>query len=149
MYILPKFLLQYSSYYTLKIHSPLKHFCKIGINPLHNYTVKWSEMKSLSRVRLFSTPWTVAHQAPLSMGFSRQKYWSGLPCFSPGDLADPGIEPGSPALQADCLPTELPRKPILFFFGAAYSLSKKCLMITSSLQKEDVYEVCCYSHNAS
>ena len=52
------------------------------------------------------TPWTVAHQAPLSMGFSRQEYWSGLPFPSPGDLPDPGIEPGSPALQADSLPTE-------------------------------------------
>ena len=93
-------------------------------------------------------PQTVAHQAPLSMGFSRQKYWNGLPFLSPGDLVDPGIEPGSPALQADSLPTELPGKPVLFFFGAAYSLSNKCLMINSSLQKEDFYEVC-YSHNAS
>ena len=47
------------------------------------------------------TPWTVAHQVPLSMGFSRQEYWSVLPFPSPGDLPDPGIEPGSPALQAD------------------------------------------------
>ena len=54
-----------------------------------------------------STPSTVARQAPLSMGFSRQKYWSGLPCPSPGDLPDPGIEPWSPALQAESLPTEL------------------------------------------
>ena len=63
--------------------------------------------KSLSRVRLFATPWTVAHQAPLSMGFSRQEYWSGLPGPPPGDLPDPGIEPVSPvapALQADSLP---------------------------------------------
>ena len=50
-----------------------------------------------------ATPWTVAHQAPLSMGFSRQEYWSGLPFPSPGDLPNPGIEPGSPALQADAL----------------------------------------------
>ena len=53
------------------------------------------------------TPWTVACQAPLSMGFSRQEYWSGLPFPSPGDLLDPRIEPGFPALQADSLPTEL------------------------------------------
>ena len=52
-------------------------------------------------------PWTVVCQAPLSMGFSRQEYWSGLPFPSPGDLPDPGIEPKSPALQADDLPTEL------------------------------------------
>ena len=53
-------------------------------------------------------PWTVAHQAPPSMGFSRQKYWSGLPFLSPGDLPDPGIEPESPALQADALTSEPP-----------------------------------------
>ena len=53
------------------------------------------------------TPWIVACQAPLSMGFSRQEYWSGSPFPSPGDLADPGIEPRSSALQADSLPTEL------------------------------------------
>ena len=51
-------------------------------------------MKLLSRVRLFATPWTAAHQAPPSMGFSKQEYWSGLPFPSPGDLSDPGIEPG-------------------------------------------------------
>ena len=53
------------------------------------------------------TPWTVAHQAPLSMGFSRQEYWSGLPFPSSRDLPDPGIKPGSPTLQADSLPNEL------------------------------------------
>ena len=56
--------------------------------------------------------WTVAHQAPLSIGFSRQKYWSGLLFPSPGDLPDPGIEPRSPALQADSLLTDLLGKPI-------------------------------------
>ena len=55
----------------------------------------------------FATSWTVAHQAPLSMGFSRQEYWGGLPFLSPRDLFDPGIEPGSPTLQADDLLTEL------------------------------------------
>ena len=55
-----------------------------------------SEVKSLSRVRLLVTPWTAAYQAPLSMGFSRQEYWSGLPFPSPGDLPNPGIEAGSP-----------------------------------------------------
>ena len=54
-----------------------------------------------------ATPWTVAHQAPLSIGFSRQEYWSGLPFLSPGNLSDPGIEPASPALQAGSLLTEL------------------------------------------
>ena len=62
---------------------------------------KRKKVKSLSHVRLFATPETVAFQVPPSMGFSRQEYWSGLPFPSPGDLPDPGIEPGSPALQAD------------------------------------------------
>ena len=69
-------------------------------------------MKLLSRVWLFVTPWTVAYQAPLSMEFSRQEYWSGLPFPSPGDLPDPGNEPGSPTLQADALPSEPPEKPL-------------------------------------
>ena len=68
-------------------------------------------VKSLSHVWLFATPWTVAYQAPPSMGFSRQECWSGLPFPSPGDLPDPGIEPGSPRLQADTLPSEPPGKP--------------------------------------
>ena len=62
--------------------------------------VKWS---LLSCVHLFATLWTIAYQAPLSMGFSRQECWSGLPFTSPGDLPEPGIEPGSPELQADTL----------------------------------------------
>ena len=68
--------------------------------------IDFEEVKSLSRVQLFETPWTVAYQAPQSMEFSRQEYWSGLPFRPPGDLANPGIEPGSPALQADALPSE-------------------------------------------
>ena len=57
-----------------------------------------------------ATPWTIARQAPLSMGFSRQEYWRGLPFPSPGNLPYPGVESGSPALQADSLPTELPEE---------------------------------------
>ena len=68
-------------------------------------------LNSLSRVRLFATPQTIAHQAPPSMGFSRQEYWSGLPFSPPGDLPDPGIEPRFPALKADALTTEPPGKP--------------------------------------
>ena len=66
---------------------------------------------SLSHVRLFATPWTVAHQAPPSMGFSRKEYWSGLPFPPPGDLPNPGIELRSPALQAEALTSEPPGKP--------------------------------------
>ena len=74
-----------------------------------------SEVKSLSHVQLFATPWTVAYQAPLSMEFSRQVYWSGFPFPSPGDLPDPGIEPGSPASQADTLPSEPSGKPNMLY----------------------------------
>ena len=69
------------------------------------------KVKSPSHVQLFVTPWTVADQAPQSVEFSRQEYWSGLPFPSPGDLPNPGIEPEFPALQADALPSEPPRKP--------------------------------------
>ena len=70
------------------------------------------KVESLSHVRLSVTPWTVAYQAPPSMGFSRQEYWSGLPFPSPEDLPNLGIEPGSPALQANSLPSEPPGEPI-------------------------------------
>ena len=70
------------------------------------------KVKSLNHVQLFATPWTIAHQAPPSMGFSRPEYWSGLPFPSPGDLPDPGIEPGSPALQADTLLSEPRSEPM-------------------------------------
>ena len=73
-------------------------------------------LSGFSGVQLFATPWTVAYQAPLSMGFSRQEYWSGLPFPSPGDLPDPGIEPRSPTLQADSLLSEPPGKPNTFLF---------------------------------
>ena len=72
---------------------------------------KKKKVKSLSCVRIFATPWTVAYQAPLSMEFSRQEYWSGLPFPSSEALPNPGIKPTSPALQADTLPSEPPGKP--------------------------------------
>ena len=67
------------------------------------------KVKSLSRVQLIASPWTVAYHTPLSMGFLRQEYWSGLPFPSPEDLPNPGIEPGSPALQADLSQSEPPQ----------------------------------------
>ena len=72
-----------------------------------------NESISDSVVPNFVTQWTLASQAPLSMEFSRQEYWSGLPFPSLGDLAHPGIKPGSPALQADSLLSEPPGKPHL------------------------------------
>ena len=70
-------------------------------------------LSRFSHVRLFVTPWTVARQTPLSMGFSRQEYWSGLPCPLPGDLPDPGIEPAflkSPALAGGFFTASAQRK---------------------------------------
>ena len=75
------------------------------------------KMKSISRVWLFVTPWTVAHQAPPSMGFSRQEYWSWLPFPSPRDFPETGIEPRSPALQADTLTSE----PLLLFLSIGWN----------------------------
>ena len=72
---------------------------------------KGSLPSCFSRLQLFATPWTIAQQAPLSMGFPRQDYWSGLPCPSPGDLPDPGIEPASPALADGFSTTETPGRP--------------------------------------
>ena len=74
------------------------------------------KVKLLSCVRLFATLWTVAHQAPPPMGFSKQEYWSGLPFPSPWDLPNPGIKPRSPTLQADTLTSEPPGKPINYMY---------------------------------
>ena len=90
------------------IAKPLYHALKGADSEL----LVWIKVcHSLSRVHLFAIPWTVACQAALSMGFSRQEYWGGLPCPPPGDLPSPGIEPGSLALQADSLPSKPPGKP--------------------------------------
>ena len=75
---------------------------------LHNLNIK---SQLLSCVQIFVTPWTVACQVTLSMEFSRQEFWNGLPFPSPRDLPDPGNKPGSPAMQAVSLPFELSRKP--------------------------------------
>ena len=97
---------------------------------LHNhYKVK---VMSLSHVRLFATPWTVAHQAPPSMEFSRQEYWSGLPFPSPGDLPDPGIKLGSPVLQVDTLPSEPPGNPWMAQ-GMFNKINSKHLILHSQL----------------
>ena len=87
----------------------------------------------LSRVRLFVTPWAVAQQAPLSMGFSRQEYWSELPFPPPGDVPDPGIEPMYPALAGRFFTTVPPGKPNLWkspkYSGLTHQLSRGTIMI--------------------
>ena len=75
------------------------------------------------------TWWTVAHQAPLSMGFSRQEYWSGLPFPSPGDLPNPMMEPGSSALQVDSLPSEPPGKPYIIVVVFSLSALKQIISL--------------------
>ena len=91
----------------------------------------YGEVKLLSHVPLFVTPWTVAHQAPPSMDFFRQGYWSGLPFTSPGDLPGPGIESGSPILQADALPSEPPGKLWGRTFFILYMVMCMCCAILS------------------
>ena len=95
-------------------------------------------LSHFSRVLLFVIPWTVAHQAPLTMGISRQEYWSGLPWPPPGDLPDPGTEPespASPALQAGSLPAEPPGKPI---FSVTH-FTKHCIPYHISTLQETYY----------
>ena len=75
------------------------------------------------------TLWTVAYQAPLSMGFSRQEYWSGLPFPSPGDLPDPGIEPGFPTLEAYALTSKPPGKPHTQTSGPQKMQDNKCILL--------------------
>ena len=94
----------------IKLVSPALQADSLLSEPPGKPLIFTSEVKSLSPVRLFVTPWTVAYQAPPSMGFSRQECWSGLPFPSPGDLPDAGIEPRSPSLQADALTSEPPEK---------------------------------------
>ena len=96
------------------------HHCISRLTQAFPITGKRKKVKLLSHVLLFATPWTVAHEAPLSMGFSRQDYWSGLPFSSPGDLPDLGIELGSSALQADSLPSEPPGTPLQSLIKYSY-----------------------------
>ena len=84
-------------------------------NFLRNLCIVFHKVKSLSCVRLFTTPWTIAYQVPPSMGFSRQGYWSGLPFPSPEDLPNPETEPRSSTLQEEALPSEPLGKPLVFF----------------------------------
>ena len=81
------------------------------------------KVELLSRVWLFATPWTVAYQAPLSMEFSSQDYWSGLPFPSPGDLPNPGIEPRSPALQTGALPSEPRNNKTISWFATPWTVA--------------------------
>ena len=109
-------------------------------------------VKSLSRVRLFATPWTIEHQAPPSMGFSRQEYWSGLSFLYPMDLHDPGIEPRSFVLQADSLPSKPPWKLILYKIDVktkpvVTDKENYYIMIKRSIQEKDITIANVYAPN--
>ena len=84
----------------------------MGLIPSQGVKIPYVCVQVLNRVQLSETPWPVAHQAALSMGFPRQEYWNGLPFPSPGYLSNPGIKPVSPRWQADSLPSEPPGKPL-------------------------------------
>ena len=96
----------------VQLRCMIKHSYNLSISPKYRLNSKLCAYL-LSHVRLLATPWTVARQVPLSMGFSRQEYWSRLPFPSQRDLPDPGIKPRSPTLQVDSLPSEPSGKPSL------------------------------------
>ena len=110
----------------------------------HTYTgihIDVYVVKSLSRVRLFVTPWAEAHQAPPSMEFSRQEYWSELPFPCPADLPDPGMEPGSPTLRADASPSE----PKISLFGAARKIKLNIhgrVKLTYCVSQDTIFQGC-------
>ena len=94
-----------------------------GMKQKQNMLRSESESEVAQSCPTLCDPWTVAHQAPLSVGLSRQEYWSGLPFPSPGDLPDPGIEPRSPTLQAGTLTSEPPGKPLCAVGGQSIGTS--------------------------
>ena len=95
--------------------------------------------KSLSHVRLFVTPWSITLQAPLSIEFSKREQWSGQPFPSPRDLPNPGIEPRSPALQADCLLSKPPRFRVDFLQDCLISLQSRRLFSSTTVQKHQFF----------
>ena len=126
---------------TIQFHHLIDHFCHtapfcfpcLNLQLLYHCELKWSEVAQSCPA--LCDPWTVAHQAPPSMGFSRQECWSGLPFPSPGDLPDPGIKPSSLILQADALTSAPPGKPFVslwfpFFFNCIYSIISKLICIS-------------------
>ena len=113
------------------VKNPPPNAGDLGSIPVSGTSMK-RQCQLLSCVRLFETQWTVAHQALSSMGFFRQEYWSGLPFPPPGDLPHPGIEPGSPALQADCLWSEPPGKPVYIYRHIYICMMRICSHPASS-----------------
>ena len=121
---------------TEAINSHTQNYIRVTVR---TFTI--CEGKLLSCIQLFLTPWTVAHQAPPPMGFSRQEYCSGLPFPSPGDLPDAGMEPRSPALHADTLLSESPGKPLLFVSGT------KLTLLSTNIHYLVRFSSVCIKHN--
>ena len=112
----------------------LSHFRCVQLKHTHMY-IHVCMLSRFSRVRLCATLWTVAHQAPLSMGFSRQEYWSGLPCPPPGELGDPGIKPASfmsPALASRFFTTSVTWEAMYIYILLQNKLHRKHNMIVIS-----------------
>ena len=99
------------------------------------------KIKSLSRVGLFGTPWTVAYQAPLSVEFLRQEYWSGLPFSPPGDLPDPGIQTECPALQADFLLSEVKSLSRVRLLATPPGFSVHGILLSELPENSDLYHM--------
>ena len=101
-------------------------------------TVSLSRVSMLCHVRLFVTPWTVAHQATLPMEFSREEYWSGLPCPTPGDCPTPGIKPGSPALAGGFFNTESHRGSSSLLYHLAILNLPSCLSSLGNFEPSEL-----------
>ena len=118
---------------------PCKWSCQYPVSHRLPEFAQVCSVLSCSIVSNSATPWTVAHQAPLSIGFSRQEYWSRLPCPPPGDLPNPGVKPRSPALQADCLPSEPLGKPcpslVFSNYEITYHLCSEHQLVRKNVEK--------------
>ena len=133
--------LKYGKRWVLQIHSSLEDFPpRIVDHPLPcSSTVSVSRVSMLCHVRLFVTPWTVAHQATLPMEFSREEYWSGLPCPTPGDCPNPGIKPGSPALAGGFFNTESHRGSSSLLYHLAILNLPSCLSSLGNFELSESY----------
>ena len=137
----------------LALHCRIKTYYKLNGLKQHKFTV-FVHAQLLSCVWLSATPWTVAHQAPLSMGFSRQEYWSGFPFPFPGDLPDPGIKPTSSALSGGfftTVPPEKPHKFIMSQFCGSEAWAQHAWVLCSGFHCPEikVFSQSCFSHWSS
>ena len=130
---------------SLSLYSTGKYIQSPGINhngkDLKECTYVLLLLSRFSSIRLCATPWTVAHQALLSVGFSRQEYWSGFPCPPPGDVPDLGIEPRSPSLWTDSLSS-------LSHFVVQQRLSQRCKSTILQFFEKQLKSHLCFAHSS-